>query len=166
MYEDSFHRVHPFLHFFQVYPQSLWSTPVMQALVPYQSTSMGHPRSKWIVVNVPKATKSPTHPWHLATISSPSNTAGHSTSWAALSKLKSQVCLTVILPSDLWISDDKCLGYETNVPQKKSVEVRKMLCHSRSCCSVYILHKMVFPWQYSSIFPSLLAAYKWIFKLM
>lgn len=99
----------------QAWLRSLSSTPVMQAQALCLSTSTVHPRLRWTVGSVPKATKSPTHQWHLATISSPSNTAGRSTSWAALSKLKSQVGFTVVLPSDLWITDDKCLTRGTNV---------------------------------------------------
>lgn len=119
---------------FQVHPRSLWLTRVTRALPLCPSTSTGPPRSRWTVGSVLKDTRSTTHPWHLATISSPLNTEDRSTSWAARSKLKSQVCLTVALPSDLWISHDKCLDYVTNVAMK-------MLCHLRACCSVYVLHK-------------------------
>lgn len=107
----------------------------MRAPPRYRSTSTGRPRSRWTVGSVPKATRSPTHPWHLATISSPLNTEGRSTSWAARSKLKSQVCLTVTLPSDLWFSDDKCLSCETNVPLKKSGKCYVMFPHAVKCTS-------------------------------
>ncbi len=145
--------------FSQGHPRSLWSTPVTPALPLYQSTSTGHLRSRWTVASVPKATRSPTHRWHLGTISSPSNMEGRITLWAAHSKLKSQVCFTVTLPSDLRLSDDKCLSYETNDSLKnvwKSGKCYVMFPHAARCTS-YVKNSFSGTTQ---IFLSLLNAYK------